>query len=198
MRLAALALLVFAMACDSLAGPEPTGPEPVALTGPTERWAGHHACSADSPAPSVSPLRLSVLPPPIEDSDTELAARTRSVPGGFGGFFLDGYQAFIYLKDPGRERAAVPQLLEMHAITRAPNVVLEGRWSFAQLYDWRWYLEMRVGRDWYTMDIDETRNHITFGFLKEEERSAFERRLLELDVPCFLVVTELTSPIVPR
>ncbi len=194
MRRHLLAALIVVGACDT-----PTGPEPAELTEPTQRWANHASCSLSSPATPLNPLLRVPRETEVETFDDRVARRTRSVPGGYGGYYLeDGSSVVILLQSPWMKETAVRALREKGIIPSAPDVVIHARWSFAQLYDWRAYLDLRTEHAWDLADIDEVGNRITYGFVTEDARTAFEARLRDIGIPCYLVVTEVSDVPIPR
>jgi len=65
--------------------------------------------------------------------------------------------------------------------------------------DWFNYLLPRVGREGLvTADKDEELNRISLGVVDSAARVAVHRVLDELNVPCDLVVTHITGPIIWR
>ncbi|MQA90186.1 MAG: hypothetical protein GEU90_08120 [Gemmatimonas sp.] len=82
----------------------------------------------------------------------------------------------------------------------SPSVaVKQGRWDFAQLYDWYRYLNQHL---WPVeglsfSDIQEARNRLEYGAIDEPTRVEVENILADLDVPCFLVAIEIREYAVP-
>lgn len=109
--------------------------------------AGPGDCDPTAPGPSIAQARLDSVPPrPTEPRtvDDEWAAIARQVPGGWGGLFLENQIPTIYLVDPSKREEAIEVLIalgigggELFDLREAR--VRQGRWDFAQLYDWRWY-----------------------------------------------------------
>lgn len=134
--------------------------------------------------------------------DDQWAATARWVPGGWGGFFLDGGRPTVYLVHPEQRQEALAALYAVGLGGPLYDVrtaqVREGRWDFAQLYDWYRYIKLRIG--WsdglYSTDIDEVRNRLSFG-VDTTAKADLESLLGTLDLPCDLLTVTVTSPGVP-
>jgi hypothetical protein len=134
--------------------------------------------------------------------DDRWAAIARWVPGGWGGFFLDSGRPTVYLVHPEQRQEALADLYALGLGQPLYDIrtaqVREGRWDFAQLYDWYRYIKVRIG--WpdglYSTDIDEGRNRLVFGV---DTTAKAEVLLLfgALDLPCDLVEISVESRVVP-
>jgi hypothetical protein len=68
----------------------------------------------------------------------------------------------------------------------------QGRWTFAQLYDWYRYLNLRMGKvDLSGSDIDQDHNRLVFSVMSDSAKRVLEARLSALAVPCSLVAIEI-------
>jgi hypothetical protein len=79
-------------------------------------------------------------------------------------------------------------------------MVRPATWDFSELDAWEQFLRPRMGRfgeDLVGSGIDERNNRIVFDARDTRSRDEILRRLSGLDVPCGLVVVEVTGPIVP-
>jgi len=154
-------------------------------------------------ARSLDPsLRL----PPVtgwQTMDDHWAAIAREVPGGWGGVFLVDGQPTIYLVHPDKRDDAVAALYALGIGESVFDVrlstVLQGRWDFAQLYDWYRYINVRA---WTmdglrTSDIDEVQNRLVYGF-DSSAVTQFESVLETLDLPCDLVTVAAAGAVVGR
>ncbi len=158
-------------------------------------------CDPTAPGPSLAQVRLDSVPPqPTEPRtvDDHWAAIAREVPGGWGGLFLDDGSPTIYLVEPDLRTEAIDALIAFgvgQEFDMANARVWTGRWDFAQLYDWRWYIDMRIGAPtgMVSRDIDEFRNRVVYGVL-EAEMEAFNTLLESLAVACELVIVEIGEP----
>lgn len=164
------------------------------------RWAPvGHRCASDAPATSLSAAARDSLPAldTVHNQDDRWAQRARTVPGGWGGFFMDHGVPTIYLTDPKQRTSALAALnrpgLDGHGL--GPDVrVRRGRWDFAQLDDWYRYLTLRLGFVQVVgTDIDETKNRIAYWVTGPSAISRLEARLAALHVPCFLVAVEVVD-----
>jgi hypothetical protein len=162
------------------------------------------ACDPNAPGPSLGEEQRATLPPdPSPPSgDAEWAEIARQVPGGWGGLFKQGGTPVIYLVDPTKQSEAVDALFALGV--GQPNdirqaIVLKGRWDFAQLYDWYRYIQLRAGspNGLVFSDIDEARNRLHCAFENTDTKASFENSLQPLNLPCELVITEVTSSITP-
>jgi hypothetical protein len=168
--------------------------------GPEEERA-YAVCRFDEPARSLSQSARESLPPsPAATVNTQWAALARVVPGGWGGYFLERGSPYIYLVDPSQVGVAVPAL-QAGGIPVTPGVgVKQGRWDFAQLFDWNAYIVHRMGRESFAgvnaVDLDEARNRIMYGVPDDGMRTRLEGFLDGLDLPCDLIRIELVGPVV--
>jgi len=156
----------------------------------------------DEAARSLDPsLRL----PPVTEFQTvddHWSEIARQVPGGWGGFFLVNGQATIYLAAPGKRDEAVAALYALGVGQPQFDVrsaaVFQGRWDFAQLYDWYRYINDQASTvsGLYFADIDEARNRLHYG-VDPGAMGQLESVLQALNLPCDLVIVEATGPPVP-
>lgn len=190
-RFAAVLALPFALACTSVA--EPTVPEGEV----NARWADLGYCWQGSPARSLSIFERSRIEARVPDSDGDLANASRSMPGGFGGFFYLAGEPSMYLVEPKDHAELTRRLLDREIIAEAPTRLYRARWTWVQLYDWRLYIGQQIHHEligYLTIDINEHANRIDLG-VPSDRRWLAERRLRELRVPCYLVALYDTDPI---
>ena len=169
----------------------------------TAEWARlDRPCPINSPAYSLpAALRDSLPPIPSNspDDDDRWVQSARTVPGGFGGYFMraDGREG-IYLKQPEKRAEAVAalNLRPVTGVMIGSDVVAErGRWDYVQLYEWYRYLRPRIReRGLWSTDLDEARNRILIGVESDASRRRLEAELGTLGVPCFLVAIEIGKP----
>jgi hypothetical protein len=95
--------------------------------------------------------------------------------------------------DPARREEAIEALRSEGIPASTSTVVKQGRWDFAQLYDWYRFLAAgALALEGVTFtDIQESRNRLEIGAVDEEARGRLEQMLSALDLPCFLVATEI-------
>jgi hypothetical protein len=112
---------------------------------------------------------------------------------GWGGFFLENGVPTIYLIDAALKEAAIAVLATEGFPLSSSARVKQGRWDFAQLYDWYRYLALHISAvDGMSFsDIQEARNRIEYGVIDEPTRVRLEKTLAALEVPCFLVAIEI-------
>jgi len=143
------------------------------------------------------------LPPPTSATvDDQWADLAREVPGGWGGVLLVSGRPTVYLVHTERREAALAALyaagvgLPLFDIRTAD--VRQGRWDFAQLYDWYRYINVRVGtvNGVYSTDIDEERNRLVYE-VDSTAKAEVEALVATLNLPCDLVVITIGNPVVP-
>lgn len=152
-------------------------------------------CPSDSPAYSAPTQSQRSRGSP----DDQWAALARTVPGGFGGVYYDANHTFtVVLVDPSKKNQAFSAL---HAAGLFVDgaAVAKGRWNFAQLYDWLAYIQDRspAVTGLRTVDIDELANRLAFGLADSSSIHAFDSTLARMNLPCFLVNTDIVGNIVP-
>ena len=144
--------------------------------------------------------------------DDQWAAIARWVPGGWGGFFLDSTgHPTVYLVHPERQQDALADLYALGIGKPFYDVrtaqVRQGRWDFAQLYDWYRYINARwsehvishalaLNGGVYFTDIDEVRNRLAYG-VDTTAKVDLEAVLATLQPPCALVTVFVATPDVP-
>ena len=124
-----------------------------------------------------------------ETVDVRWAEIARQAPGGWGGRFLVDNRLTIYLTHPDDADRAIPELNRLGAGVGARPDIRQGRWDFAQLYDWRRYLTLRglmSIEGVYMSDIDERRNRLVFG-VTPSALPSIAQLLSDLGVPCGLI-----------
>lgn len=184
LRPAQALLVVVSSSLIGAACSDPMGPPPV--------------CDPDGPGPSIAGARRDSVPPPPtgrHNLNDEWADIARQVPGGWGGAFLVNGQFTMYLVQPDRREKAIAALISLgfgNTAVRGAEV-WQGRWDFAQLYDWRRYINLTVGwREGLVFsDLDEFQNRIVFGVRGAEAAGSVEALLDALHLPCELVVLEV-------
>jgi hypothetical protein len=133
--------------------------------------------------------------------DDQWATLARQVPGGWGGFFLDSVsQPTVYLVHPQRRQEALGALhadgvgLPLYDIRTSQ--VWQGRWDFAQLYDWYRYVNVRAWavNGLYWTDIDEAHNRLAYG-VDTTAKGELEALFVTLDLPCDLVTVTVSAPV---
>ena len=81
--------------------------------------------------------------------------------------------------------------------TREP-AIRQGRWDFAQLYDWRTYIQVAVG--WpdglVSIDIDESRNRLSYGVRDHQAAESLAAAFEAANLPCELTIIEVTGPVI--
>jgi hypothetical protein len=161
---------------------------------PTDtNWAAlGQSCPRDTPAFSLPEAKREVLPPDSHPTvNTQWAEIARRVPGGWGGYFIDGGTPTMYLTDPSKRSEALAGLREEGISLPSTTVVRRGRWDFAQLYDWYRYVGIDLVDGVSFADIDEASNRLDYGVIDEATRQSLEEALAALEIPCFLVAIEI-------
>ena len=204
MRLFVVCLASVLSACatepDSLPLPASLGP-PTAETIELFPW-----CDGSEPARDLpSAVRDSLLDANEHDginrSEEGMASFSRELPGGYAGFWLvDGAPVFAMVDPTHAEvvRAALNERLGGSGYSLSPeSPVIQVRWSFAQLWEWNEYLESVIvsPEAFVFVDLDEMRNRIVVGLTSHAAREELAARLYARDVPCQLILLELTEEV---
>ena len=141
--------------------------------------------------------RLPPFPPPDDWVINEIWADiARQVPGGWGGFFVRDDQPVHYLVYPDRQDEALAALgalgVDSPFTSREP-AVLQGRWDFAQLYDWYTYVQVAVGwhPDLEYTDIDETRNRLVYSVSDTQAVESLAAMFENANLPCELTIIQV-------
>lgn len=198
-RLLVLTLLSAAVACSDSTAPLAVNED--LLDDGGLQWADlGRVCAPSAPPVPLTAEQRASLPGPSPTSDYVLAELTRDVTGGFGGIMRPDGVWTMYLVDPALREQATAELLALDAIHEAPQVVLKGRWTFAEMVDWQQYIFVHAGfpAGMVYADVQEARNRLEFGVLDETARAELEAELTALDVPCYLVAIGISAPIVSR
>lgn len=155
----------------------------------------------DGPATSLDPnIAITLLPrSPMMQPDNNWALLAETLPGGFAGVFYDKGKPVLMLTDPSQAPAAKAALL--HALSGfdvAGAEVRQARWDFAQLVNWFDYLVRTP--IWRTPgmtsgDKDEVLNRIRYGVVDAAARERLLEALASAELPCDLIVVEITGPI---
>lgn len=150
-----------------------------------------HACPSDAPAfsaPTSYPLPHA---PDVERTSIRLA---RTVPGGFGGIYLQGETTTALLVDTTKGSEATPAIAAVYQ--REIQRVAPARWTYAQLYDWKTYIISNVSRSVVppSIAISEQQNRIDISAPDERSSKALETWLATLNLPCRLVSLSIQPP----
>jgi hypothetical protein len=134
--------------------------------------------------------------------DDAFVAISNSVPGGFGGVFVEGSQLVLTFVDPAtanQSRAQITQEFANRGFSGpgwdfAHAEIRGARWTFAELDEWYRYIVPKVGSPQSgisSTDIDEKANTISIGVIDEASRARLESKLASLNVSCNLVTTRI-------
>jgi hypothetical protein len=138
-------------------------------------------------------------PPGRGDNWAHRAAISRHIPGGWGGLELreTGRPYGIYLLDTTQRSAALAALLAAGVDYISVNTkVVQGRWTYWQIYDWFRYIHSHLRHVAVNMwTLDEWHNRILYGTVDEAAALELNRQLTALNVPCFLVAREVIGEI---
>ncbi len=161
------------------------------------RWAElGRPCPVDAPATLLSEERRDALPPFEANLNGRWADLALRAPGGVGGYFIGEAGPTMYLTDTTQLQAAAAFLRDEGVPVAEGVVALQGRWDFAQLYDWYRYLNRHIlPLDGTSLaDVNEATNRLEYGAVDESARTEIEETLIGLGiVPCFLVTIELAA-----
>ncbi len=169
---------------------------------PRWRWADvGTACTPTAPAYSLPEELRDTSSHPFRmagrDQWEEKATIARTIPGGWGGvsWRKEDPRTVIYLTDTTQLAAAVPALVAAGLLPQNPRVgLLQGRWTYVQLYDWFRYIQTHIlGVRVSMWTLDERNNRIYYGVEDEAAALDLSRRLTEMHAPCFLVAVDVTG-----
>ena len=163
-------------------------------------------CSADAPTARApmstadSVTRWGPLPAGA-DMNVRSAWLARHLPGGYGGSpFQTQGRWFFYMTRPSARDSLIA------AMEFSPNAdvpvnllksatVLQGRWTFAELYDWWLYLlpELGHGHGIWAWDIQEATNRIEISVDRDQPAKVgvIAQWLRDHAVPCHLIAYRL-------
>jgi hypothetical protein len=118
------------------------------------------------------------------------------VPGGWGGYFFQDGVFVTYLVDTTKVAEATAALFDFGIHIRGAQV-RQGRWDFAQLYDWKLHIYAQSGAPRFiSTDIDEVRNRLVFGVEDVAAGDSLATFFSSLALPCDLLVIELAATMV--
>lgn len=146
-------------------------------------------------------------PPPdeleeiIDKSREPLAPIAKRLPD-FGGFFIEGDVAYVYLLDTSRlpeaENIIKKELGGDHPrILQAEFRALKADYSFLQLIVWKEKIRGEIKTD--LLDLDESENKIRIGIvdLDSPKENEIRQKLNNLGVPLPAVIIKKTEPVMP-
>ena len=163
---------------------------------------------AQAAAPHVLPGRTADRPRPYTIDD-RFAALARTVPGGFGGLWLEGTVLHVNLVDLSkREQAQAAVKVELRgelgpgaATGQRAGVDLDrivfhqARYDYVQLTGWYARLPSALGYEGVTStDVDERRNRIRIGVRDDATVQRVRRRIIELGIPPEAVLVQSEAP----
>lgn len=193
--------LLLLLACSDPASEPMSGP----TVTPGIVWANPPNCAPDAPAVSLSAERRdSVSFISLGDGDAVIA---RTVPGGWGGFYVTPVngqnRSVVLLVDTTNLSAALDTLKRWYphySFARDSVVVRMVRWDVIQLNDWSKYLLVRrqLQNTLCGSYFDVVANRLRFVVCSDAAREAVLQRMLEIDIPCWLVAVETTFPCIPN
>jgi hypothetical protein len=174
-------------------------------------WLSPPACDAKAPL-ALDADKVAALPKTptgaAQTVDDRWAALATSAPGGFAGSYLEPAAAasmapkgrsarrlVVRLSRPSEQdaalRAVVPTLREISGadVDRGGVVVEPARWDFAQLLEWRRFLEPHAHAvaKILSTDIDPRHNRIGYTVPSRSDRRTLLEHLGTLHIPCGLV-----------
>jgi hypothetical protein len=204
LRLNLMPIILLALATAACL--DPTNPD----TGFEADWAElGKACPVSAPAYTLPDAARDSLPSGGGEHrtfDEIWADFAREVPGGWGGMFYEQERLTMYLLEPSKRQDAIAALMQLlqgsgweEVLPDLPSArVKQGRWDFAQLFDWYRYINQHVWRvEGVTVsDIQEQRNRLEYGAKDEDTKQRVTEVLTTLDLPCFLVAVEIRAPVV--
>jgi hypothetical protein len=172
---------------------------------PRWRWANvGKDCAQDAPVTEVPQSARDSLGDPFgnpgkhNDPWEKRADIARKIPGGWGGVTRkeNGFGTRLLLVDT-TQRARALEALEAAGSPFSPDTpVKQGRWTYAQIYDWFRYIHTHLRYVAVTgWSLDEANNRILYHVEDEAAAREFDRQLAGMNVPCFLVVRQVSGPV---
>jgi hypothetical protein len=172
---------------------------------PVGTWASvGKECTTNAPITDIpSAARDSLGHPfgsPGEHGDAwaKRAEVSRKIPGGWGGVTRkeNGFGTRLLFVDTTQRARAFEALAAAGSPFSPDTPVKQGRWSYAQIYDWFRYIHTHLRRVAVTMwTLDEANNRILYGVEDEAAAREFDRQLATMNTPCFLVARDITGPV---
>jgi hypothetical protein len=166
-------------------------------------WAQSVSCRTDAAAvPLPGALRDSVTPvQAVLDAEDVRAYVARVTPGGWGGFRYSGESLTLLMVDPSQVSVLL-DTLHFYGIQRPADPrnlrVEQVRWDFYHLDEWLRYLRVTFSPAYgFPGVVSPTANRIEVTAQTIHERDALVNRLIELDVPCWLVAVRTREPADP-
>lgn len=137
-------------------------------------------------------------PGDAEDVWAKRAEISRQIPGGWGGVTRkeNGWGTRLLFVDT-TQRVRALEALAAAGSPFSPNTpIKQGRWTYAQIYDWFRYIQTHLRHVAVTGGaLDEANNRIFYMVEDEAAAREFDRQLAGMNVPCFLVAREISGPI---
>ena len=122
---------------------------------------------------------------------------SRKIPGGWGGVTRreNGFGTRLLFADTTQRVRALEALAAAGSPFSPDTPLKEGRWTYAQIYDWFRYIHTHLRHVAVTgWTLDEANNRILYGVEDEAAAREFDRQLAAMNTPCFLVARDVTGP----
>lgn len=172
---------------------------------PAGSWANvGNECTQNSPVTEIPSSARDSLGDPFgnpgkhNDPWEKRAEISRKIPGGWGGVTRkeNGFGTRLLFVDT-TQRVRALEALAAAGSPFSPNTPLkQGRWTYAQIYDWFRYIHTHLRHVAVTgWALDEANNRIFYMVEDEAAAREFDRQLAGMNVPCFLVAREISGPI---
>jgi hypothetical protein len=197
LRLIVLAMSVSICACHNK--------EAYIESQPRWRWANvGKECTPDAPVAEIPPSARDSLGDPFGNPGKhnnpweKRAEISRKIPGGWGGVTRkeNGFGTRLLLVDTTQRVRALEALVAAGSPFSPDTPVKQGRWSYSQIYDWFRYIHTHLRYVAVTgWTLDEANNRIFYMLEDEAAAREFDRQLAGMNVPCFLVVRDVTGPV---
>lgn len=189
--------LVFICACNRKA--------PYVEPPPRWRWANvGKECTQNSPVTEIPASARDSLGDPFGNPGKhnnpweKRAEISRQIPGGWGGVTRkeNGFGTRLLFVDTTQRVRALVALAAAGSPFSPDTPVSRGRWTYAQIYDWFRYIHTHLRYVAVTgWTLDEANNRIFYMVEDEAAAREFDRQLAGMNVPCFLVVREVSGPV---
>jgi hypothetical protein len=160
-------------------------------------------CTKNSPIAEIPSSARDSLGDPFgnpgkhNDPWEKRAEISRRIPGGWGGVTRkeNGFGTRLLFVDTTQRVRALEALAAAGSPFSPDTPVKQGRWTYAQIYDWFRYIHTHLRHVAVTMwTLDEANNRILYGVENEAAAREFDRQLATMNTPCFLVARDLMGP----
>ncbi len=172
---------------------------------PVGSWANvGNECTQNSPVTEIPFSARDSLGDPFGETGKhnnpweKRAEISRKIPGGWGGVTRkeNGFATRLLFVDTTQRVRALEALAAAGSTFSSDTPVKQGRWTYAQIYDWFRYIHTHLRHVAVTgWTLDEANNRLLYMVEDEAAAREFDRQLAGMNVPCFLVARQVSGPV---